>query len=572
MITTLMSLHPSDETLSRIADQSETERMRSRAGRHVMTCARCRAELAELAALGDAARAMPEAPLPPALWARIEATDVASDTSPSRDGLRRLDGDKTVARGSVRRRALVAVAVAATIMAVFLLWPSVHRSELAAADADRLTISPRYPRAGTTARIRFVPPAGARPADTLWLEGELRIADGDGWEWFPVGVPVVRDHGEYGGLLTLPRSALGGSLRLVEMHSSVANERTLGGLVVLASDSANGQRPSLDALEAAASRGVGPWQSRDRIAAEFARWAPDHPMRWTLDRASSSGGMLDWLGYFTSKERRFARLTETLGRRKSVRPGELAGMVALAYQIEEPGLAAEWSERLLREYPRSPWSAAVRVAEIHAMELRSAPRDSILALIPSLDSLLRRGRTIPDDHWTAQDLIARYEDSTAMRRWKLRMAAAGRGVQGFEFTGRQTELADREMRDSAEAGARRSLARLAGVGGPEARRTRAVMYGQLASIALARGEPQRAIALTDSSRVDSCRWVGRDTRGLAFLALRDSSSARQLLLPFAAGEWSGATAAQRALGLDMRDPRVRQSADSAARAAMKCGR
>ena len=572
MIANWMSLHPSDETLSRIADQSETERRRSRAGRHASRCARCSAELETIAALGEAARAVPEAELPPSLWRRIETSEVASDVSSPRDGLRLLDGDASVPRGNARRRALVALAAAAAVAAVFLLWPTVHRSELAAADADRLRISPRYPRAGTTARVRFVPPAGTRPADTLWLEGDLRVANGDGWEWFPVGVPVVLEHGEYAGLLTLPEGALGGSLRLVEMRSGAANERALGSVVVLTSDGGDTQRPSIDALEAATARGFGPWESRDRIAAEFARWAPNHPMRWTLDRVKSSGGALDWLGYFTSKERRFARLTDALGRRKTVRPGELAGMVALAYQIEEPGLAAEWSERLLRDYPRSPWSLDVRVAEIHAMELRSAPRDSIITLIPSLDSVLGSVRGIPDDHWTAQDLIERYEDSTAMRRWKLRMAAAGQGVRGFDFTGRQTELADREMRDSAEAGARRSLARLAGVGGPEARRTRAFLYGQLASIALARGEPRRVLALTDSSRVDSCRWVGRDTRGLAYLALGDTSGARPMLLPLAGGEWSGSAAAQRALGLDMSDPRVKQSADSAARAAMHCGR
>ncbi|NUO63272.1 MAG: hypothetical protein HOQ11_05025 [Gemmatimonadaceae bacterium] len=572
MIADLMSLHPSDETLSRIADQNDTDRMRSRAGRHAMRCTRCRGEIAELHALGEAARAVPVPDLPATLRERIAASDLASGESSSLAGLHAIGDHAAPARSPRRRRALVAFAAAAALTAIVLVWPSVQRSELAAADAERITMFPRYPRAGTTVRVRFVPRAGVRPTDTLWLEGDLRVVNDDGWDWQPVGVPIVREGDEYRGRLTLPNGALGGSLRLVEMHVPIAGDHSFGTLVVLTSDSADSQRPSLDALEAATARGVGPWQSRDRIAAEFVRWAPDHPMRWTLDRVNSSGGMLDWLGYFTSKERRFARLTATLDKRKTIRAGELAGMVTLAYQIEEPGLAAEWSERLLRAYPRSPWSVDARIAEIHAMELRGAPRDSILRLIPSLDTVLRSTRGIPDDHWTAQDLIARYEDSTAARRWRLRMAAAGRGVMPFDLTGRQTALADRELRDSAETGARRLLERLAGVGGPDAGRTRAFMYGQLGSIALARGEPRRVIALTDSSRIDSCRWLGRDTRALAYLALGDSASARDLLLPFAGGEWSGAAAAQRALGLDMTDPRVKQSADSAARAAMKCGR
>ena len=573
MITTMMSLHPSDETLSRIADQSDAERMRSRAGRHAMRCARCRAELAELAALGAAARAIPAAGLPATLWSRIEASDVARGDASSSHGAMHVVGDEpSAARGGRRRRGLVVVAAAAVVTAVVLLWPSVRHRELAAADADRISIFPRYPRAGSTVRVRFVPPADVHPGDTLWLEGELRAANGEDLETYPIGAPLVRDRDQYRGAFALPEGALAGSLRLVDVHAPMPKARMLGVVLMLTADASDGERPSLDALEAAAGHGLGPWPVGDRLAAEFAHWAPGHPMRWMLERVSSSGGVFDWLGYFSSKERRFARLSEALGRRKTVRAGELAGMVALAYQIEEPGLAAEWTDQLLREYPGSPWSLDVRVAEIHAMELRGAPRDSILALIPSVEALVRSTRGIPYDHWTAQALIERYADSTTVRLWRLRRAAQGNGVLGGEFTGRQVQLADPEMRDSAEVGARRWLARLAGVGGPEAERTRAFLRGQLASVALARGEPRRAIALTDSTRLDSCSWVGRDTRGLAYLALGDSANARTLLLPLAGGEWSGAAAAQRAFGLDMKDPRVKQSADSAARAAMKCGR
>jgi len=67
-----MSTHPSDETLSRLADQSELERMRSRAGRHLARCERCRGEIAAIAALGDAARALPEPALPASLRARVD--------------------------------------------------------------------------------------------------------------------------------------------------------------------------------------------------------------------------------------------------------------------------------------------------------------------------------------------------------------------------------------------------------------------------------------------------------------------------------------------------------------------
>lgn len=572
MISTLLSLHPSDETLSRLADQTEIVRGRTRAGRHALHCPRCRETLATYRALGDAARDIADDQPSPALHARVVSAFRETAIAPpmvARHVVR--EGEERVRPGrAVLRRA--GYAAAACVVFAALAWPALRHRELAAADVERLSILPRYPRAGATARVRFVPRAGTRPADTLWLEGEVRAANSDHEESFPIGVPVVRDGDRYRGTLVVPVGALSGSLRLVDTHASAPNARTSGALLLLTSDAVDGDRPSLDALESAAVPDLGPWQLGDRLAAEFARWAPGHPMRWTLERVRSSGGVLDWLDYFSSKERRFARLSDALGSRKKIRPGELAGMVALAYQIEEPGLAAEWTERLLREYPGSRWSLEMRVAEIHAMELRGAPRDSILAAMPSVDSLLRSTRGLPHDHWTAQALIERYGDSTTARLWRLRQAAEGDGVRGGEFTGRQVQLADHELRDSAEAGANRRLARLVGVGGPEAARSRALVYGQLASVALSRGDPRRALALTDSTRLDSCRWVGRDTRGLAYLAVGDSVAARKLLLPLAGGEWSGAAAAQRALGLGMSDPRVRQSADSAAHAAMQCGR
>ena len=53
-----MRMHPNEETLSRLADLSEIERARSRAGRHVARCGECAAAIAAMRALGDAARAI----------------------------------------------------------------------------------------------------------------------------------------------------------------------------------------------------------------------------------------------------------------------------------------------------------------------------------------------------------------------------------------------------------------------------------------------------------------------------------------------------------------------------------
>ncbi|HEX2781699.1 MAG TPA: hypothetical protein VHM30_19495, partial [Gemmatimonadaceae bacterium] len=295
-----MLLHPSDETLSRVADQSDTERMRTRAGRHAARCARCGALVAEYVALGEAARRIEPTAPPPSLAERIghiPPTSGVASGAPDSVSVPR-------ARGRRRGRTIGLAAAAAVVIGIALAWPALRQRELAAADANALTITPRYPRAGTTAQVRFVPPAGMPATDTLWLEGELRVA-GPGGTWDDdalVGMALVRDGSAYVARLPIPPGTLTGRLEVVDTRWPPMQQRPIGSTILLAAGPA-GSAPSLDALEASAfAPAFG--TSRATLAAEFARWAPNHPLRWVLEPGRSNGGAFDWLGYFTSKERR----------------------------------------------------------------------------------------------------------------------------------------------------------------------------------------------------------------------------------------------------------------------------
>jgi hypothetical protein len=144
------------------------------------------------------------------------------------------------------------------------------------------------------------------------------------------------------------------------------------------------------------------------------------------------------------------------------------------------------------------------------------------------------------------------------------------GLRSQDLIGRRAALRDPVLRDSAEAGARERLARVASAPGPQAVQTRVFAYGQLASIALARGEYGRALALTDSTHIDACHWVGRDTRAFAYLALGDTAQAERLLAIYANGEWQGADSVRRLLGARTTTPRWKQLVDSSAQDSRRC--
>ncbi|HET7136041.1 MAG TPA: hypothetical protein VFJ25_08990, partial [Casimicrobiaceae bacterium] len=352
------------------------------------------------------------------------------------------------------------MALAAAVLLGALIAPAWRRHVLAAASPGEATIFPRYPRPGTTAGLRFVPSPEWTGPDTLWASGrlDLRVTPRDARRiaYLDFGAPMPRDRdGAYRGRLQLPDDALAGSLTIWTGASRLPGNRPVFRIALLTADS-SGKRPSLDAMEDVVMNGRGFMTGRT-LSDAFARWAPGHPMRWLLTAGRSQSGTFDWLGFFTRSEHRYSRLARELDARKRVRPGELAGMAKFAYQIEEPEAASEWTDRLAREYPSSPYAFALRVDQLHAMELRGAPRDSIARALPSLDTLyaLSGGRIL--DIYTLRTVVGNNADSATVRRWTLREARGGAFFPTVMMRGRMA-FHDAELRDSVEAFSRDVLA------------------------------------------------------------------------------------------------------------------
>jgi hypothetical protein len=302
-------------------------------------------------------------------------------------------------------------------------------------------------------------------------------------------------------------------------------------------------------------------------------------MRWLVENESGRPRRpFDWTRFFDSEQRRFARLTEQMRSRTDLRPAEMAGMAGLAYRIEEPGIAAEWTERLVRTHPDDPWALDLRAKQIHEMELRSAPTDSIVALIPSLDSLYPTSRVSRGVLFNITLITNRYADSTVRRRWELRAARVG--IVARSGFGQGPAFDDPQLRDSIEVYARELVSRdpapipwngPMNLINPELQR--AFGYSLLATVALARHEYRMAVALSDSARISGCVWPAQGTRALALLAAGDTASAVPMLAAYGRGPGAvDADSARRLLGSHFNPQQWQAAVDSVERVRLSCRR
>jgi hypothetical protein len=545
----MMSIHPSDETLSRLADLSEVELLRTRAGRHATRCDECTAAIAELRVLGDAARAIPDVQPSPLLWTRIgnsraepvhgaEGSTADALLATPNDSAGRPDGSARRSSSGVVRTASV-LAAAAAVVATVLLWPSQSVPHLSAAGLERLVLTPLYPAPGSTIRVRYTP-GGVPKADTLWLEADVALTAASASKARPLAttytaVPLARiAAGEYAGTLVLSRSALAVVVDAVDsMGRSAVPRSSLRELVL--TGGASGDRPTLDAMERASELRLG--VARQQLAESFTRWAPEHPLRWALsDDSRPADGILDWVRRFTRTERAFSRLDKALSARSHHRVYELYGMIDLGYALEDPAAAGRWADVLVAEHPDDPRALGARARALHQMELDGAPRDSIAALLPSLDSLYVRSGGLLVDRWQVAQLIGRYGDSSTVRRWQLRQVRAGLpGVRGGLPVGNNPDalawLQDVGVRDSAEAYARELLMSSPAPVFRVARFERMWAFTTLAGIAYWRSDARGAVAWTDSAQAvgDSCAKPATYVRVVALLAVGDTLRAEEAL-------------------------------------------
>ena len=548
----MLRVHPTDETLSRLADLSEVELSRSRAGRHASRCAECTATIAELHALGDAARAMPDVPPSPLLWTRIEearggalrASEVSTGDARQSSLFHSwgASGESIGRRSGRLVRAATVLAAAAVVVAATLLWRSLSVPDLTAAGLERLVLTPVYPAPGSTLRVRYTT-GGVPKADTLWLEADVALTLASASKARPLAtantaVPLTRTAaGEYGGTLVLSRNALAAVVDVVDSLGRPAVPRSSLRELVLTSG-ASGDRPTLDAMERASELRLG--AAREQLAANFVHWAPDHPLRWAVsDVAWSSsntsidsrpaGGILDWVRRFTRTERAFARLDKALSGRPHHTVSELRGMIALGYALEDPAAARRWTDVLIDEHPDDPRALAARASALHQMELDGVSRDSIVRLLPSLDTLYARSGGLLVDRWAVAQLIERYGDSSTVRRWQLRQVRSALPF-AIDFES-WAWLKDVGIRDSAEANAREVLASSPAPLLRFARFERMWAFTTLANVAYLRGDARGAVAWTDSAQAlgDSCSKPTTRVRVLALLGVGDTLRAENAL-------------------------------------------
>lgn len=540
----MMSIHPNEETLSRLADQSEVELMRSRAGRHVANCASCAAVITEWRTLGAAARAAAEREPSPELWARIDEARAhggpfaALDGSDAEAVQEITDGSAIAPIESQRRwsagtvRAAVFATAAAVVAAVFL-WPSNSVRELSATALEHIELSPKYPAPGGTIHVRYVP-GGATRSDTLWLEGSVALSTTAASKARPSATmvssaPLVRTSAtEYTGTLELPTNALAATVRVVNSLGQPAVRRSSLHELILTSGPQS-DRPTLDAMERATELyrfGM----ARQQLAESFARWAPDHPMRWALyDDSRSATSMLDWVRRFTRTERAFARLDKNLSAQHVHRVFELVGMIDLAYALEDPVAARRWTDALVAEHPDDPRALAAKARALHQMELDGVPRDSIELLLPTLDTLYVRSGGLLIDPWGVSELIRLNGDSSTVRRWHIREVRHRAWL--VESRDPTLLLEDGVLRDSAEAYAREvvqfsPVSRLV-----TGRYERVGAFTILGDVAYRRGDARTALAWTDSAErvMDGCPNPATHLRVLSLLALGDTLRAEDAI-------------------------------------------
>jgi hypothetical protein len=534
----LWMLHPGGEVLSRLADQSQIERRRSRAGRHVTSCPTCAAAIASLHALGEAARAMPDTAPATALWARIEGSRMTGNVAAPAP---RTDPEppqmpESVRPGAARLpwRRVAGIAAAATIAVVgALLWPTGPRRDLRAASPDRLVLSPTRPTAGSRIDVRFIPGTHEVTRDTLLLAVTIAYAPGvsprrgvEAGEEFRY--PLLRSAaGDFRGTFDLPVGTAAAVVDVGDLRGRLLVANSAVRQVILTSHAVGG-RPGLDALERASVLQLG--LARQQLVAEFARWAPDHPLRYALaDDGQPSSSILDWVRRFTMRQRTLGRLDEALRGRARHRAFELLGMIDLAYALEEPGVARYWTDALVREHPEEPRTLLARTRALHQMELDGIPRDSIAALLPSLDTLYARsgGRLI--DAWAISALVRNTGDSASVRRWTLREIRGG-AILSYRRAGFDM-LKDAELADSAAAWARETIAQRHSPGSAPQRFEQVRAYATLAGAAYWRGDARSALAFTDSAwrSGDDCLYMSSFARVAALLAMGDTLRAEDAL-------------------------------------------
>jgi hypothetical protein len=517
------AVHPTFESLSAFIDLTDAQAARARIVRHLKSCTECSTAVADLRRLGEDARAIPDQPIPGCLWERIvsaprvvTAPEVSLPPTATSGGAR---------RWSIRLSAVAAAAAIVVGVSVFAT------NRLDATSLERLVITPGRPVPGSTITVRYRPSDLLRNATHLILVGRvlpeatgaIARSPADDMLGDSVATLVRGSTGDFEGRVQLPPDALVMEFAVIDSageRADVTDKMPEGARVFpwAIAVGTKDRKPSHAAFTAGLPRrevywlnGVEVTNYASAFADSLVKYFPDDPAGWAY-RASkpSSNGMLGFLNWFESSERRYATLSDRLKEEPNVGAGQLHDMAEFAWRIEEPELAAGWVDRLVREHPEYPTAAADYARRLHEMELEN-PSNAAEIVRPQmvlLDSLLELHPEAAT--FEVRDLFERYGNDVMRNRSRLRFAMA-HAAQQF-FPGDLDDSMYRAIPVTVEAGLVASLQREClrpegrypfglsvseWVHACETRRGRA--FASMSHMAFARNEMQLALELADSS-------------------------------------------------------------------------
>jgi anti-sigma factor RsiW len=436
-MTRLPRLHPSFDALSAHADRSDSRATSTRVGAHVSRCAACAATVAEIHALGEAARteAMPR--VPREVWAQIEAKLRRTDREVPREvvdagrpggetgGAVFRSGHQSPTTVASRARLGLGLLIASIGTLTAILLASASQRDLGAELPSRLTLAHRYVMPGSAVRMRYRPATALSDQQTVTVWAWYRRSGAPrSWSWqnelVRAGTLRRSSAQEFVGSIVLPADALfagygiGDSLGFF-MDRLPGSQTTLA--TALAADGPG--RPKFDAMVAFLDepRWVAHGAQVGDVADQLARLYPARPETWILTyRLKPRNVVGDFVKLFESQERAYAGWHDRLKDRRDLSAETEALMAGVGSDLMDTTRADFWLQRLVHEHTTDPAAPSLWIDRY-----RDVPRDSIPAVLAAFEPIWRASMD-GDVVSRAFALAERSGDAALLRRWEAREA------------------------------------------------------------------------------------------------------------------------------------------------------
>lgn len=344
-----MTVHPHFRQLAAYADETISEAQKARLTRHLERCPRCRRTVAQLREIGIAAREMVTPEPPPDALERILARRAASE---------RLILPTAEPLAPSRTRRVVARVVAACLVLVAVSAALLLRTPELVADNSELRFSPERPVAGQEVRVEYRASSLLRGEPRLVLRARYRTAELKSVGPVPqtrVASLVRQGDGRFTASFRLPGS-LAYAVFAVENAGGDRVDSNGERLWELVSHTPEG-RPTIEGL----LQKVDDLQMRDseRAAATVREMASLYPEEirsalHLLFEDLSAAGPAGEDSVIRLNRSRYVATQQRLTGLSQPTPEQMADLVFYASRMEDTATAAQWRERLIREYPLHP--------------------------------------------------------------------------------------------------------------------------------------------------------------------------------------------------------------------------